>query len=197
VTQTGGIRSFGAGAALLALAAVACVHQDDPLPLSAGTIVEGRSLTLRIETRPEAFNVCARINSNQSSFYLTSGLRYQLLYSLTDGHGRPTYPKSAPFGFMPSLPPNPPPPGSGWRYSVIGMDEVLETCGSYRYSDFEVDRIHIRAQFTSWLRRDEVLEEPVQANIARGFVSRPLYLDEPLASNSCVIDRKAKKAQCG
>lgn len=141
------------------------------------------------------FQICTRIfNKELEDIYMTRGFRYQIRRHFTDEGGRPDFPKRS---LIPSPPPPPPPPDSTFAYFVLEAGSRLEVCSIYKFSDFSSDIIHVQSTFNSWLSRESELPREIQRNIGElNIVGRPLFTDEILYSNFCVIDRMAKTVRC-
>lgn len=176
------------GTLLAAALTLACSY-----PSAAGA--SGRSLSLLVYVVDEDFRVCTSIsNEYRTDFYMTMNFGLQLEYSFTDAQGAPDVPVRT---IIQSLQPAPPPESEPTSYFILEGMSRLETCRTFELSDFSVDEIHVRVTFRPWLRRNAVLPEHVQRmSIDNRMIRPPLYEDEFLVSNACVIDRHSRQARC-
>lgn len=163
--------------------------------LSAPTTHIGRALVQTVILGENEFSVCATFsNANNGGFYLTSGLQAQIGFVFTDAQGSSVVSTG---GIIPGPPVTPPPSGEISSYFILEGHSRLETCRQFSYDSFSQDNIRIQSRFQSWLKRDAVVPEPVQRmSIDRQFIGRPLYYDEILLSNLCVLNRSTRVASC-
>lgn len=163
--------------------------------LAAPTTHLGRSLHQSISAERDRFNICWNLrNPEYRPYYLTTGIQAQIETSFTDREGVPDRPRR---NVLPSLPVGPPLSTNSNGYFMLEGQTRIETCRSFDYDDFSTESVYVQSTFRPWLRRDAELPEAVRrAAIEQQVIGRPLYSDEPLVSNVCVVEIRLKRARC-
>lgn len=155
----------------------------------------GRTLEQSVTAGAREFTVCVGFrNPDYTGYYLTVGLQNQMEISFTDERGVVDLPNRI---ALPGSRPPPPPSESPSAYMILEGHTKIEACRSFEYNGFSADRLHIRSTFRSWLGRDAELPETVRRMaINERLIGRPLYQDEPVASNVCVLNRRSRRVRC-
>lgn len=158
-------------------------------------VLPTRVIVQSVEIRDAKLLSCVALKGSKSrGFFTTKDYQAQLTRNFYSRAGRRIYVRDA---IIRSLPPAPPFSTEEHSFILVEGNTSVVSCAEYNLADFEGSRFKIKAEFRSWLQRDQTLPpEIVRLSIENQYYDRPLFNDEPIQSNYCDINLESRQVRC-